>query len=223
MLSLLFTMSLFYVLKNVLIHSKSGIHLLHGIQKMKRNKTSYFSSHVLTLIGTLTLLQTMTFGQSNFKSFNNFHEYTTTNTRLYFLSQTWDISLLNTAESTIPLEALKIKRKPIVFPNPFEIDDNPTIQLAITYGYTSQLPIFEVRVYDPRGFELLRKQFKPNNPNYTFSEHIADETYINLTFSEYDLTNILSAGGYLYILFMNNEVVGKGKFAVKALNKNNNN
>ena len=188
---------------------------------MRSNKTIFFYSHLLTLISALTLLQTMTFGQSNFKSFNNFHEYTTTNAQLYFLSQIWDISIQNTAPSTIPLEVLKIKRKPIVFPNPFEIDDNPTIQLAITYGYTSQLPIFEVRVYDPRGFELLRKQFKPNNPHYTFSEHIADETYINLTFSEQDLTNILSAGGYLYILFMNNKLVGKGKFAVKALNKNN--
>ena len=104
-----------------------------------------------------------------------------------------------------------------IHPNPFEISERPRIQFAIPNGHTNNLPTFEVRIYDTRGFELLRKRFVHTQESFTFSRNTQEETYINLWFEQSELENKLSAGGYLYLLFMNDEIIHKGKMAVKAL------
>lgn len=161
--------------------------------------------------------------------FNQFRSYTppinndSTKPTLFFLLQRWNLNTNSQGTATgQSASELKLTRKAVVYPNPFKVTDRPRIQLAIPNDYVDNLPHFEVRIYDTRGFELLRKHFRHQptqvDSGFKYSRNTQSETYINLEFTETDLKNKLSTGGYLYLLFMNDKIIQKGKMAVKASN-----
>ncbi|MEK9658236.1 MAG: hypothetical protein VW378_07710 [bacterium] len=136
---------------------------------------------------------------------------------IYFLKQNWTIALQD-PNSAIgqSIEEFSLKKDPVFYPNPFQVRDNPQLQFAISKISQNEFNNlkFEIRAYDYRGFEIIRKSFFKNDKEFVYNDR-SDVTYINLHFEEAELKEKFSSGGYVYLLLKNNDVIAKGQFAVK--------
>lgn len=183
------------------------------------NKITIFLLLFVTIILTNNVISDSTV-PARLVRFNQLQSYTFTNGSndiMHYFTQKWSLynQNFNTGFGQSD-ELFEFKFKPVVYPNPFEIDDTPRIQFAIPNSFVNNLPVFEVRIYDTRGFEILKKVFDESQLEYKVNRSIQEETFINLEFNKTELHNKLSSGAYLYLILINNEVVAKGKMAVKA-------
>jgi len=158
----------------------------------------------VTLLGTLTLNNA-----GDFMSFNHFNPGRDISQPLLLLASRWQVSnfqtgsLANTANASNQLPPF-FTDPPLVHPSPLSIKNGG----VLGYGLSRNDMILDFRIYDAFGYEILKKEFKPNQLG-----GLRGYNRIELNPEFFD-NNYLPAGVYLFVFIHNDELLGKGKFAV---------
>jgi hypothetical protein len=98
-----------------------------------------------------------------------------------------------------------IVKEPLVYPNPVQLSD----QSYLGYSLNKAMDV-EIRFYDMRGYEILKKQFNKNtNGGYS------NGAYNKIIFNKEFFGQYLPAGVYFAVMFGDGEYIGKFKFAVE--------
>ncbi len=93
---------------------------------------------------------------------------------------------------------------PLVYPSPFNLRDGG----VLGYGLSRDDISLDFRIYDMLGYEILQKEFKPNQVGgyQGYNSVILDNAFFN--------NKSLPAGVYFFVFLENDELLAKGKFAV---------
>ena len=130
---------------------------------------------------------------------------------LIVLSQQWgklgatlDSSLASLTTSFVDTVEAAIGDPPLVFPNPFKLNEGAELGYSLT---RSDMDI-ELRIYDMKGYEIKRKVFEHGTQGAFINYN---KVKINKDFFGH---SSIPAGIYFYVILHENNLLGKGKFAV---------
>jgi hypothetical protein len=177
-------------------------------------KTILYTS-LLTPLCFFTMFISPSFAQLTVNGTNNFISYTNifpgreTNPLVLISYAFKGINVLTDDGNILSLNLLKgiaaeMIDPPLVYPNPMRVSDGA----ILGYGLTKSDMDLQLRIYDLFGYEILRKEFDHGTQG-AFRGY--NRVELNSDFFE---NRPLSAGVYIYVFIYNEEVIGKGKFAV---------
>lgn len=148
-------------------------------------------------------------GTNNFISYTNIFPGRETNPLLLISYAFKGINVLSDDGNILSLNlfsdiASEILDPPLVYPNPMRLADGA----VLGYGLSTADMDIQLRIYDLFGYEILRKDFEHGTQG-AFRGY--NRVELNSDFFD---NRPLSAGVYIYVFIYNEEVIGKGKFAV---------
>tara|TARA_B100000427_G_scaffold143603_1_gene119561 strand:+ start:2605 stop:3138 length:534 start_codon:yes stop_codon:yes gene_type:complete len=146
---------------------------------------------------------------NKFISYHHFNPGTDLHHQLLLISTDWnnstDVSnaLLASRDSENLLPPF-FTDPPLIYPSPLRFTEGGTLG----YGLSRDDMTLDFRIYDLFGYEVLKKEFKPNkNGGYKGYNRIQ----LNKEFFNH---KTLATGVYFFVFLHNDEFLGKGKFAV---------
>ena len=148
-------------------------------------------------------------GTNNFVSYTNIFPSRDSNP-LIMISYTFaGVTVLSDDGNILSLDLLNesdpyMIDPPLVYPNPMRVQDGA----ILGYGLTHADMDIQLRIYDLFGYEIVRKDFNHGTPG-AFRGY--NRVELNSDFFD---NRPLSAGVYIYLFIYNNDVIGKGKFAI---------
>jgi len=175
-----------------------------------------FTKHCLAIVILVAMFAAPAVANIGIKGYNYFiYHY-----NLYPSRDTGVINLLSStfsyhdpilADSSLFSDGLSadddpsVSKIPLVYPNPFQLKDDAYL------GYSlSKAMDVEIRFYDMRGYEILRKTFNKNtNGGY------ANGDYNKIILNKNFFGKELPAAVYFFVMFGDGEYIAKGKFAIE--------
>jgi len=162
-----------------------------------------------TMFSRLNYAQLTVNGTNNFISYTNIFPGRETNPLVLISYAFKGINVLSDDGNILSLDlfseiADEMIDPPLVYPNPMRVSDGA----ILGYGLTTSDMDIQLRIYDLFGYEIIRKDFEHGTQG-AFRGY--NRVELNSDFFE---NRPLSAGVYIYVFIHNDNVVGKGKFAV---------
>ncbi len=146
---------------------------------------------------------------NNFTEYQHFNPQVDIDKNLLLISSKWsgitltggNIQYLNTDDDTI---LSFFTDPPLVYPSPLNLRDGG----ILGYGLSRNDISLDFRIYDMFGYEILQKEFKPNQIGgyQGYNSITLDKAFFN--------HKPLPAGVYFFVFLENDELLAKGKFAV---------